>query len=125
MTQGTLRRLMLPAAIAFACGVAAVLLRLRSTGPMAAPVWPEFAPMDAANNGSTAPPPAAHASTTSGGWRPPAEDGVAPDGYPVKVKVSSGIFHVPGGRFYDRTLPDRCYPTAVAAEADGYRPSKA
>ena len=48
-----------------------------------------------------------------------------PDGYPVKVKISSGIFHVPGGRFYERTTPDRCYPSAAAAEADGYRPSKA
>jgi hypothetical protein len=38
--------------------------------------------------------------------------------------VSSGIFHEPGGRFYDRTRADRCYPTAAAAEADGYRRSK-
>lgn len=57
-------------------------------------------------------------------WLPANEDGSAPDGHPVKVKESSGIFHVPGGRFYDRTKPDRCYPTAAAAEADGYRRSK-
>ena len=37
----------------------------------------------------------------------------------------SGIFHVPGGRFYDRTVPERCYATAAAAEADGYRRAKA
>jgi hypothetical protein len=48
----------------------------------------------------------------------------APEGFPVKVKVSSGIFHVPGGRFYDRTNPDRWYATAGAALADGYRQSK-
>ena len=48
----------------------------------------------------------------------------APDGFAVKVKVSSGIFHVPGGRFYDRTTPDRWYATAEAASADGYRQSK-
>jgi hypothetical protein len=47
-----------------------------------------------------------------------------PAGFPVKVKVSSGIFHVPGGRFYDRTNADRFYATADAAEADGYRRSK-
>ena len=48
----------------------------------------------------------------------------APASHPIKAKESSGIFHVPGGRFYDRTKPDRCYPTAAAAEADGYRRSK-
>ena len=47
-----------------------------------------------------------------------------PDSHPVKVKVKSGIFHVPGGRFYERTSADRWYPNAEAAEADGYRPSK-
>ena len=57
-------------------------------------------------------------------WLPANEDGSTPAGHPVKVKESSGIFHVPGGRFYDRTKPDRCYPTAAAAEADGYRRSK-
>ena len=57
-------------------------------------------------------------------WAEPA-DGSCPPGFPVKVKVSSGIFHVPGGRFYERTSPDRCYATPAAAEADGYRPAKA
>jgi hypothetical protein len=57
-------------------------------------------------------------------WSAPDANGITPDGYPVKVKLSSGIFHVPGGRFYDRTTADRCYPSAAAAEADGYRPSK-
>jgi hypothetical protein len=52
------------------------------------------------------------------------DDGTVPPGHPIKAKDSSGIFHVPGGRFYDRTTPDRCYPTAAAAEADGYRQSK-
>jgi hypothetical protein len=43
----------------------------------------------------------------------------------VKVNESSGIFHVPGGRFYQRTIPDRCYATSADAEADGYRQAKA
>ncbi len=51
-------------------------------------------------------------------------DGACPDGYPVKAKVSSGIFHQPGGAAYDRTNPDRCYPSAAAAEADGLRAAK-
>jgi hypothetical protein len=52
-------------------------------------------------------------------------DGHCPDGYPVKVNESSGIFHVPGGRFYARTIPDRCYAVADDAVADGYRQAKA
>jgi hypothetical protein len=43
----------------------------------------------------------------------------------VKVNARSGIAHVPGGRFYDRTVPERCYATAADAEADGYRLAKA
>ena len=57
-------------------------------------------------------------------WVAAPSDGTAPAGFPVKVKVSSGIFHVPGGRFYDRTNPDRWYATTDAALADGYRQSK-
>ena len=55
----------------------------------------------------------------------PARDGACPDGYLIKVNESSGIFHVPGGRFYARTIPDRSYATAADAEADGYRRAKA
>ena len=51
-------------------------------------------------------------------------DGACPDGYPIKVNTKSGIFHAPGGRFYDRTPPDRCYADAPSAEADGYRASR-
>jgi hypothetical protein len=57
-------------------------------------------------------------------WTSPSEDGSAPRTHPIKAKDASGIFHVPGGRFYDRTKPDRCYATTAAAEADGYRQSK-
>ena len=49
----------------------------------------------------------------------------APDGYPVKANDNSGIFHTPGGRFYDRTVAERCYADAEDAIADGYRPAKA
>ena len=57
-------------------------------------------------------------------WVEPNADGSCPDGYPVKAKVGSGIFHVDGGRNYDRTRPDRCYATPEAAEVDGLRQSK-
>ena len=52
-------------------------------------------------------------------------DGGCPDGFPLKANDNSGIFHVPGGRFYDRTVPERCYATADDALADGYRQAKA
>jgi hypothetical protein len=51
-------------------------------------------------------------------------DGACPGSHPVKGKLTSSIFHVPGGFNYPRTKPDRCYLDAAAAEADGLRPSK-
>ena len=51
-------------------------------------------------------------------------DGACPAGYPIKGNASSRIYHVPGGRFYDRTVPERCYAVAADAEADGYRAAK-
>lgn len=57
------------------------------------------------------------------GWVAPV-DGTCPADYPVKVKLRSGIFHQPGMLAYERTIPDRCYPTVDAAAADGFRPAK-
>ena len=64
------------------------------------------------------------AATPAPVWVSPV-NGTCPDGYPVKANDNSGIFHVPGGRFYDRTVAERCYTDADAAIADGYRPAKA
>jgi hypothetical protein len=58
-------------------------------------------------------------------WVEPNADGSCPDSHPIKAKLSSGIFHVPGGANYARTHPDRCYRDADAAIADGLRPAKA
>ena len=57
-------------------------------------------------------------------WVDPLDDGGCPEGYPIKANDNSGIFHVPGGRFYDRTGAERCYARTEDAEADGYRASK-
>ena len=65
-------------------------------------------------------PVAASPSTT---WVPPI-DGACPSGYPIKGNSNSRIYHVPGGRFYERTVPERCYASAADAEADGYRAAK-
>ena len=51
-------------------------------------------------------------------------DGACPASHPVKAKLASGIFHVPGGQSYERTTPDRCYVDAAAATRDGLRASK-
>lgn len=51
-------------------------------------------------------------------------DGACPATHPVKGKPGSGIYHEPGGLFYDRTVPQRCYRSAEAAEADGLRAAK-
>jgi micrococcal nuclease len=57
-------------------------------------------------------------------WVAPVE-GDCPLDHPVKANDNSGIFHVPGGRFYDRTKAERCYVDAESAAADGYRAAKA
>ena len=62
--------------------------------------------------------------STSSPWVDAAESGACPAHHPVKAKLASGIFHVPGGANYTRTQADRCYLSAEAAEADGLRPSK-
>jgi hypothetical protein len=56
-------------------------------------------------------------------WVEP-DGSVCPTSHPVKAKLSSRLFHLPGMFAYDRTRPDRCYRDAVAAEADGLRAAK-
>jgi hypothetical protein len=56
-------------------------------------------------------------------WVEPA-DGACPASHPVKAKLSSKIFHLPGMANYERTSPDRCYLGPAEAEADGLRPAK-
>lgn len=119
-----LRRTVLLTLLALGVGAALSWWRSQATTPTPAqpPHWPDWPARAGAtdNSGATA----AASDAAAPAWLPANEDGSTPAGHPVKVKESSGIFHVPGGRFYDRTKPDRCYPTAAAAEADGYRRSK-
>lgn len=62
--------------------------------------------------------------TEGSSWTAPTADGGCPDGFPVKAKLGSKIFHSPGQLNYPRTTPDRCYVDAAAAEADGLRAAK-
>ena len=97
-------------------------------GPPAS--WPPLRPAeepvaaagDLATETPVTEPPATRPDPTPA-WVAPV-DGACPVSHPVKVNTGSGIFHQPGGRFYDRTTPHRCYVDAAAAEADGYRAAK-
>ncbi len=68
-------------------------------------------------------PPRAPAAGEDRLWVEP-EGGICPTSHPVKAKLSSQIFHLPGMTAYDRTTPDRCYRDAAAAESDGLRQAK-
>jgi hypothetical protein len=69
---------------------------------------------------STTPSATAGATADGQAWVEAAH-GTCPVTHPVKAKLSSKIFHVPGGANYDRTKADRCYRDPAAAEADGLR----
>ncbi len=56
-------------------------------------------------------------------WVEP-EEGVCPPSHPVKAKLSSGLFHLPGMAFYNRTRADRCYADEDSAVRDGLTRSK-
>lgn len=49
---------------------------------------------------------------------------ICPPSHPVKAKLSSRIFHLPGMAAYNRTTPDRCYPDEASAVEDGFTRSK-
>ncbi len=143
-----LRRLFLLAFLGGAGYAVFTALQRRRDGAEGAP--PEWPPFDtdasvAASGTSDAPPanagfadpgtttdrPSGTESGAVGGggdggqrWAEPV-DGQCPVGYPIKGNDDSGIYHVPGGRFYERTIPERCYANEDDAIADGYRRSKA
>ena len=54
----------------------------------------------------------------------PDGDGHCPLTHPIKGKLTTGIYHQPGGFAYDRTKADRCYRDALSAESDGLRAAK-
>ena len=64
------------------------------------------------------------ASAADTSWVEPDEEGACPLSHPIKANANSGIYHEPGGQFYDRTRAERCYVDAAGAEADGYRAAK-
>jgi hypothetical protein len=110
-----LRRLLVLVILGVATAAAVRALRSSRSGVStgsgtSAPTWPPIAE------------PAPTSDPVSSAWVEPV-DRACPDGYPVKAGAS-GIYHVPGGQFYERAVPERCYITTHAAEADGYRAAK-
>lgn len=99
--------------LAIVVGIAALIARIvRSRQPEDEPAeWPEWTPRP-------------DAASSAASWVDPDEHGDCPTSHPVKLKASSGIFHLPGMRNYERTNADRCYLSAAAAEAEGHRESK-
>jgi hypothetical protein len=107
--------------ITIAVAVALVRRRSKARTEPARPVWPPFEEGQAvAARTSTANAVSVEVKPPSARWTDPVEK-ACPAGFPVKVKLASGIYHLPGMLAYERTSPDRCYVSAEEAEADGFR----
>ena len=100
-------------------GVAVRRAALRRSMPRAVggPVWPPIE-LDPTPTQPTQPQP-----TPTAHWVE-AADGTCPLEHPIKANDRSMIFHVPGGRSYERTRAQRCYADPEHAAADGYRAAK-
>ena len=69
-------------------------------------------------------PPRPVAAPPATGAVDPDDEGNCPVAFPIKGKLSTGIYHRPGAFAYERTRADRCYRDDSAAEADGLRAAK-
>ena len=50
----------------------------------------------------------------------PLGDGSAPEGYAIKGNADSGLYHAPGGRWYDATVAEFWFADEAAAQAAGF-----
>jgi len=66
--------------------------------------------------------PDASALPDTGGAVAPVSEDDCPPSAPIKGN-QSGLYHVPGGAYYDVTNPEECFATAANAEAAGYEAS--
>ena len=78
--------------------------------------------------GTSTPQPGASTSASvapsDGGGVPPLSENSCPPGYPIKGNGDSGIYHVPGGAYYDVTNPEECFATEADASATEARNSE-
>ena len=103
--------------------LARVALKRWVDGPAASEesqLWPEPAPAPEKAAGPVSKP----NPNEKQAWAQPMADGAVPAGHPVKAKLASRLYHLPGMAAYDRTRPDRCYASPQAAEADGFSRAK-
>jgi hypothetical protein len=92
--------------------------------PVAVPATPPAATQAKVEATAAAAAPAPKPATEPArGWVEPSE-GACPTTHPIKAKLSSKIFHLPGMFAYERTNADRCYASEEAAEADGLHKAK-
>ena len=113
-------------------GVAIALTKLLGNESQDAPApaarpsepWPRLIPEPLVSAPRAVPDPGLPEPVAPGAtWVEPS-GGVCPSSHPVKAKLASKIFHLPGMANYERTRPDRCYLDTGAAEADGLRAAK-
>lgn len=109
------RLLKIGAIIGFAIGILRAVRQRQSPEASGTASWPPLTEPET-------PAPRKGSVQFTGGVEP--VDGACPPGYPIKAKQASKIFHVPGGLFYDRTAPDRCFANEADAEAAGYRQAR-
>jgi len=65
------------------------------------------------------------AAVTSGdGWIKVDHVRECPSDFPIKGNANSRIYHTPGSRMYDPTIPEMCFATEEVAQALGYRAPK-
>jgi hypothetical protein len=101
--------------------------REETPGLLATEPWPPLRPVPASDDAAEPPATALRPdpdAPMAPAWVEPEADGRCPATHPVKAKLASKIFHLPGMMNYERTRPDRCYRDAAAAEADGLRAAK-
>jgi micrococcal nuclease len=76
----------------------------------------------ASSSTSASPSTSAKAKPSGGGAVAPISEDDCPQSAPIKGN-QSGLYHVPGGTYYDVTNPEECFATASEAEAAGYEAS--
>jgi hypothetical protein len=81
---------------------------------------PRRVPVKAATKAAAKKAPVKKAAPT---WVDP-KGNICPKTHPVKAKLASKIFQMPGMFAYDRTNPDRCYKDPDAALKAGFRSAK-
>lgn len=111
-------------ALAIGVVVAVVVTIVRALRGRAVPAFQDERALDVASPVTVAGPAPAAAPDWSGPAWIEGADGSVSDSHPVKAKLASGIYHLPGMMNYGRVKPDRWYRTAEDAEADGLRAAK-